>query len=293
MHGGDRQIYAQFRIVDAFCRAVPRRFAYWIGLRVADAYWRRDRVGRRRVEANLRTIHTFRGLQPSTARLQRMARRTFQHFGKYLVDFFRTPSLSRRDVERLVDIEQAQFLEQACSHGSGVLCVTAHLGSWEIGEVVLSALGHRMHVVVRPERDRRVDRLFQRRREQRGVRVIPLGRAGLRVLRALRHGEMVALLGDRDYTQHMDYSLFFGRRVRLPRGPATLCLRGGVPLLPGFLLRQADDSYRLRFHAPIVPEPGDGVETVQAKLTRVLETEIQAHATQWFMFDDFWGDEDA
>jgi len=280
--------YIQYRAADFLSHVVPRRFAYWVGLRVADRFFRRDGRGRSAVISNLRHILEFKGLRPSSETLERLARGTFQYFGKYLVDFFRFTRMSESVVDRIVSIEHLERLNQAVAHGKGVLLLSAHFGSWEIGAAVVSALGHPISAVVVPQKNKKTNMLFQSRREKRGIKVLPLGEAARRTLRALRKGELVAMLADRDYTQHNDLTRFFGAPARLPHGPATLCVKAGATILPVFLLRENHDTFLLRFHPPIVPGRNSSVSEIQAQICLILEQEIGERPCQWYMFDEFW-----
>jgi len=280
--------YMQFLTADFVSRVLPRRFAYWVGLRVADEFYCRDARGRAAVKSNLRHVLDFRGLKASDETLERMARTVFQNFGKHLVDFFGSRRLSRREVDRMVSLEHSEHLEQARALGQGVIVVTAHLGNWELGGAVLGALGCPLNAVILPERDRRIRALFRARRESRLQRVIPLGKAARGVLEALARKEFVALLADRDYSARDDRVEFFGRPARMPRGPAAISARTGCPVLPGFLLRQKDDTFLLRFRPLIVPAGYSSEREIRLQICRGLEEEIGGRPEQWFMFEDFW-----
>jgi len=280
--------YLQYRAVDMLSQILPRPFAYWVGLRTADYFYRRDHRGRRAVMSNLQHILEFRGVHASEEKLERMARRTFQNFGKYVVDFFRFTRMSKAQVDRIISIEHQEYISQAAAGGRGVLSVTAHFGSWEMAAIVMTALGHPINVVVLEQRNEKINDLFQSRREMRGMKVIPLGHAARGTLEALKRGEFVALLADRDYSQRRDFSIFFGTPARFPRGPATLCVKTGARIMPAFLLRQPDDTFLLRFHKPIDAGGTASVEDIQAQLCRVLEAEIGENPTQWYMFEEFW-----
>ena len=66
-----------------------------------------------------------------------------------------------------------------------------------------------------------------------GLTVVPLGEgSSAAVLRALRDGEMVGLVSDRDLVGNGIEVEFFGERTTLPGGAATLALRTGAVLLP-------------------------------------------------------------
>jgi KDO2-lipid IV(A) lauroyltransferase len=167
------------------------------------------------------------------------------------------------------------------------LAVTAHLGSWEIAGAMLSSFGYPVNVVVLPMKDKRTNTLFQSRREQRGFKVIPVDHTVRGIFDALSKKEIVALLGDRDYSVHHHEVIFFGAPAYLPIGPAKLCVRTGAPILPGFLIRRPDDTFLLRLHQPIEGR-GLSLEDIQRRIVEVFEKEISENPSQWFIFDEFW-----
>ena len=279
--------YWQYCLAAMLSRHLPRRFVYWVGLRVADLYYWRRTADRRAVMSNLSRILAARGITPAAEALPGLARKTFQNFGKYLVDFFRFAHLTDEEVRRLVSLEHLDYL-QAAARGRGVLLVTAHLGNWELGGAVLAALGYRLNAVVLPQRVARLNRLFTHQRESRGIHLLPLGHAVFAIEHSLQRGEMVALLGDRNFTHQTERYPFFGAPAPLPRGPAWLALRTGAPLVPVFLVRQEDDTFLLRCHPPIYPDTLGSEDAIRSRWISVLEQEIAAAPCQWFVFEDFW-----
>ena len=198
--------------------------------------------------------------------------------------------MTPKEVRKRISLEHPEYMEQCVSEGHGVLIVTAHFGNWEIGGAVLAALGHKVNALVLPERLQKLNRMFQRQREKRGINLIPVGKgsAVFSIVKHLRKGEVVAVLGDRDFTGKDDRIDFFGKPARIPRGPAWLCKKAKTPIVPGLLMRQVDDSFLLRFYPPIYPGAEESVESIQKKICRFLGKEISERPYQWFIFDDFW-----
>jgi len=283
----DRE-YLQYLAAGVLSSALPRPFAYWIGLRASDVIYRRDERGRNAVRSNLRQILAYKGLKAGDAVLDMMARQTFRAFGKYLVDFFRYKTLTPGRVDRMVVSEHAEYVEEVKRHDRGAILVTAHLGNWEFGGAILVSMGCPMNVVFLPQRNVRTDRLFRRRREQRGFKVIPLEKAVSGCLGALARREFVALLIDRDYSRNGERVMFCGRPARFPRGAATLSLRTGCPILQGYLLRQPDETFLMKWLTPLYPDGQKDAGALQAVLCANLEREVCEHPTQWFMFEPFW-----
>ncbi len=284
MDGG----YIHYRSIDLLSKALPRPLAYWFAVRIADRIFYNDRKGREAVTNNLRKVLEYNGLRPSRRRLNVMARQTFQNFSKYVIDFFRYGKFNSQKVDRLVSIEHPEAIEQSLDYGRGVIVVSAHYGSWEIGAGVLAGMGYPLNAVVLREKNQKTNRLFESRRGRRGIQSIGLGSAAMGVIRALRKKQFVAILADRDYSRNNRQTPFFGVPASLPAGPAIICMKTGAPLLPAFLVRQEDDNYLLRFKKPVTLDSNPTVDSIQSSICRILEEEISKNPTQWYMFREFW-----
>ena len=284
-------IYWAYQCASWLSRTLPSACAYWLGVRVADLFYWRDQEGRCAVLQNLRRIHEAQGRSITDRALQSMARATYRCFGKYLVDFFRLGDVS--DVFRGAEvcIEHEDYLADCVARGRGVILVTGHFGNWELGGAVLAARGHEVHAVVLPYRSEKVERLFNHYRERRGIHTVPFGHAARDLVRYLQEGKMVALLADRDFSAHQHEATFFNRVTSMPRGPAWLAMKTGAPVLPAFMIRQPDDSFLLRFHAPLFPEALKTEDRIRDRICAGLEREIGEQPHQWFIFEDFWDNE--
>jgi len=280
--------YFSYRLAQVFSRWLPRRFSYWISMRIADRFFAKDIKGRLAVMSNLAHILQSQNISASEETLKQMTRKTFHLFGKYLVDFFKFSRMTRAEVKRLVSIEHLDYLEQACRMDRGVILTTAHLGNWELGGAIMTALGYRLNVVFLPQRLDRINRLFDKQRKERGLNLIPIGHAARGVLLALKRKECVVMLADRDFTAHHHSSVFFGKQVKLSSGPSRIAIRTKAPVVPAFVLRQKDDTFMLRFYPPITIEDSTTVEGLEAKVGKVMEAEIAHNPSQWFIFENFW-----
>lgn len=281
--------YFAYRIAGVLSCTIPRHFAYWLSLRLADLYFYFDWRGRQAVIANLRQVMAFRGCHPTERELKLTARTTFQFFGKYLVDFFRFQRLSEADIRQLVTIDHPEYIEQAWRMGRGVIAVTAHLGNWEIGGAVLAGMGYPINVVALRQPSAKLNEFFQKHRRKRGMVVVPLGSSVKRLIGALRRKEFIALLADRDYSEHHGMINFCGAPACLPRGASWLAAKTGAVILPGFVFRKEDDTFLMQLYAPIIPEPGMSQEAIQERISASLEQAVSSYPHQWFMFHPVWG----
>jgi KDO2-lipid IV(A) lauroyltransferase len=247
-----------------------------------------DAKGRTAVIANLRRILRYKGLQPTEAELFRLARETYRNFAKYLVDFFSLRCIGREAVVRIVTIENEHFLEQAFALGRGILGVSAHLSSWDVGGLSMTARGYPVTGVYFPLKSPRAAELFRLRREERGLKGIPFGKAIGGVADASRRNMFIALAGDLDFSRREDIADFCGAPARMPIGPARLCVKLKSPVIPCFTVRNPDDTFVFRLHPPIVPTETTTVEEVRERIRAEIERAVMENPTHWFVFFDFW-----
>ena len=280
--------YWFYRAVAFLVRLLPLPVAYWVGLRICDAFYFLNRRGRAAVRENLRIVFDHQGIVPSRRLLDGCVRKTFQYFGKYLADFIRYRKLTPAGIRERVSIQGAEQLEAIRNSPRGAILLTAHYGNWELGGAFIASMGIPIHAVVRPVPSPALERIFHFFREQRGLKVIPLDKAGIGIAKALKRGEAVALVGDRDFTGNGHPHAFFGRETSLPRGAAWFARRLGVPIYLGFVTRAPDDTFILRLHPPIDPAQVPTEEAIQEKIVAIMEETIARDPCQWFIFDPFW-----
>ena len=103
---------------------------------------------------------------------------------------------------------------------------------------------------------------------------------------------MVALVGARDFSEKGIIIDFFGRSTHFPEGPAALSLMTGTSIVPGFMLRNPDDSFTLRIEKPIEFTPsGNKAKDLADLITvykKIIQDYIRNYPEQWYVFRRFW-----
>jgi KDO2-lipid IV(A) lauroyltransferase len=122
--------------------------------------------------------------------------------------------------------------------------------------------------------------------------------------KVLKNNELLALLGDRDFSNNGLPAIFCGKPVAsMPKGPAALSYRTGAAIVPSFITRNADDTFTFAFEKPILPpaltgqrsgEPGaadeeDGViKSIMEKYLPIMESYVKRYPGQWYVFRNLW-----
>ncbi|MDO9573201.1 MAG: lysophospholipid acyltransferase family protein [Candidatus Omnitrophota bacterium] len=280
--------YYIYRIGKFIALVLPLRLVYALAVFLADLHYLFAFRDRRFVKGNLRRIFPQKSLHD----LRKLSRMVFRNFAKYLADFFRFEKLNQQFIKQNIKLENLHYFDEALAKGKGVVVLTAHLGNWELGGVVIAQLGYPFWAVALPHKSKKVNAFFDAQRNSKGVKVIAMGKAVRSCISEIRNNHMVALVGDRDFTEKGIVIDFFGLPTHFPEGPAALSLLTGAPIVPGFMLRNADDSFTLRIEKPVEFDPtGDKAKDLKSLTTlckNIFEDYIRKYPEQWYVFRRFW-----
>jgi KDO2-lipid IV(A) lauroyltransferase len=240
-------------------------------------------VPKRRILNNLSAAF---GETYSPASKKGIARGVQEHFVGNLIDCFiqlRFPEHARQTVA----IEGKENLEAALAKGKGIIALGAHIGNFVLVGTRLSDEGVRFHALFRMPEDKRIQLLIDSRitnLRQKIICSVPKRAAVVNILRALRENGVVFILAD-NLRRGKVQARLFGQRVRTSRGPVSLALRSGAPLLPVYLIRSYTGELRLVIEQEIPLERSDHLATdIVANTLRVaarLENLIRCYPDQW------------
>ncbi|MFH1190724.1 MAG: lysophospholipid acyltransferase family protein [Candidatus Omnitrophota bacterium] len=280
--------YHTYRFGQIIALALPLRLVYFFAACLAQGYYIFAFRDRRFVKANLRVIFP----EASNRQLRKISRTMFRNFAKYLVDFFRFEKLNLQYIDKNIKLENLHYFDEALAKGKGVVVLTAHLGNWELGGVVLALLGYPFWAVALPHKNKKVNDFFDAQRNSKGVKVIAMGKAVRSCIAEIRHNHMVALVGDRDFTEKGITIDFFGKPTHFPEGPAALSLMTGASIVPGFMLRNPDNSFTLKIEKPVEFSPsGDKAKDLADLIgiyKNIFQDYIRKYPQQWYVFRRFW-----
>lgn len=223
---------------------------------------------------------------------RKMAGALYRNFAKYLVDFFRFSKMDGEYIKKIVKIEGRENIDMALANGKGVIMMAGHIGNWELGGSVVAVMGYPISAVVLPHRNKKIDAFFRNQRLIGRFTSIDIGAAVKECYRVLRANELLALLGDRDFTKNGLTLDFFGKSTLFPKGPAAFSYRLGSAIIPTLIVRQPDDTFLMTFEAPIYadrkkPEDEAVLETC-ARCAAIIESYVRRYPTQWYVFRDMW-----
>ena len=288
---GPRAKVATFVTVGAILERLPLRWSVRFFSSVARVFASRI-SGTANLAANLDVITSDgeRGLAPADR--ERLTKRALASYGQYWAEGAKLPALSQSTItRRFVVGEGLEHLQAAYAEGKGVVVALPHIGSWEWGGSVITSQGMPITVVAEELEPPALFEWFRRKRAAVGIRVEPLNaQASSTLLAVLREGGLVGLLCDRDIQGGGIEVDFFGRRVTVPGGPATLALRSGAALLAAACyIGPGEDHYAVISRPIEATRQGrlrDDVERVSQAVTDELARLIRRAPEQWHVLED-------
>jgi KDO2-lipid IV(A) lauroyltransferase len=192
------------------------------------------------------------------------------------------------------------YMTEALQMGRGVICITPHLGNWEIGGLLFSFRGGKLNVLTLDERDLDTKSFREEMRRRRGIKNIYINpkedspMAILDAVKTLRRNEIVAMLGDRIETQKTMAFDFFGKMTPFPIGVAILAMATGAPVLPVFVVMERNRKYRGIIESPIFFSASSRedreaiIREGMARLIKKFEEYIEKYPDQWYNFHSYW-----
>jgi Kdo2-lipid IVA lauroyltransferase/acyltransferase len=284
-----------FPFLFTMVRLFPRSFLYALARGTIGTYFRFRPKYLRAIRANFAQILSRPANSPEVIAA---AHAMIDNHSYYWIDFFYSVARPRSQALSLVEsVCGYEHILAGLDRGHGVLVLTAHIGNWEIGGLLLGGARHEVYVVYKPDRFPIVERWRQRLHRGGGVREIPVGASFLAtvpVLRALQGNAIVAMQADRDFNNTGIAIRFFGRDAYFPRGPMTVAMATEATVVPAFILRGDGNRYRVSIGEPLPVDRGSRHEELvrgnTERFVRILEKQIGSDPAQWFCFYPFWDD---
>lgn len=219
--------------------------------------------------------------------------RTFTSFAVSLADYYHVGARPKADAVALV-AERIGFEHMKAAHdaGRGALLLTAHLGLFELGGVVMQDVGFPVVALTLPEGSRGLSEWRAAYRKRWGVETVEVGGndqfSFLEIQRHLAAGKFVAALVDRPHGGQTSLVQLPHGTARFATGILLIALAQRCPIVPVTVTRRADLKYRVEAFEPFYLERCGSLEETLShyaqRLADVFVPVIIRHPEQWYQF---------
>jgi lauroyl/myristoyl acyltransferase len=276
------------RLIYGWLTSLMASLPLWMGHAIAgafgDLHFALFPSRRHGAIANLATI------LPEASRQERarVVRRMMASYNRMLFEFFRLPHMERRELLSRVDVVGREHLERAVERGRGVIITCVHVGNWELAAVVLAHWGYTLHAVAGVQLNRWLTSAVRETKSELAIHTVSPEDGFRKLLRALEHNDLVALMVDGDIYRHGTRVEMFGRETRFPAGPGVLSQRTGAPVICGYCERLEGGRFRIVMEPALDPASYPDTAALHAAVASHSERHIREHVDQWCIFRPLW-----
>ncbi len=229
--------------------------------------------------------------QATAAARKALGRAAFAQAGRTIFEMLWSNQLTPDDIHEVGVVDGYENMEAALKQGRGALLASGHFGNWELMGGVFGLVGMPLHVIARRLADADLAKALFALRTRTGNQVISKDGAVRGALRALRQGDVVAVMIDLNTVpSQATFVPFFDKLAATSRLLAQLHQRTGAPIVPSFAVPEGG-KYRFVIEPAI--ELGDlpaeeSLEVVTAAATARLEEHVREHPEAWLWIHDRW-----
>lgn len=257
----------------------------------ADYLWWQNSAGVPRLKSNLSRIRPWL----TDKDLELLARAGMRSYMRYWCEAFRLPTYSPLRVSESFELRGKEILDSALNQGKGAVMIPGHMANWDIAGAWATQRYGALTTVAEQLKPQGLFDQFLQYRESLGMEVLPLGDPNVMrtLIRRLREGRLVALLGDRDLTESGVHVDFFGGTASFPAGPAVLSIMTGAPLHPVTMHNEGNRTVGTvypRVEVPDHPDRQEQIRIMTQQIAHAFEVGIAEHPEDWHMLQKVWVD---
>jgi len=271
-------------------RTLPLGAAYWLAARFGDFIFA---LGTRK-QVTIDNLRQVFGDTKTDRELEKSARNVYRNFSMTACEVLRLRGYSIQEISGRVIFDGLEHLDNAYRKGRGTVLVTGHLGCWDIMGFAILEKGYPMTYVSGGFRNQRIDDLYNRFREEKGIPVLPRRYALRGAVKALKQNRFLGIVSDQNAGDNGAFVDFFGRKASTPKGAALFALRTGAEMVV-VLDAPEPGTKRVKHRAYIRPvvieKTGNEDKDVflyTQEFTRIIEEIIRKHPEDYFWLHRRW-----
>lgn len=282
-------LYYVLKIICFIISSLPYRLVVLLGKGAGRIYWRVAAKQRIRAE---KTIMERLGYSEQQAR--ETIRGLFINLGITFLEIMYMPSLNKDNIRKYVQFEHPEIIDAALAEGHGVVMLAIHIDNWEWLGAGLSLYGWPLSAVEKPQPNHIYSDFMNELRRGVGQEIFSRGTSEiLGCARAMRKGRLLGLIADQDGGYDGIFVPFLGKMASTPQGPAYFSRRFKSPIVPIFIIRNADGyghtvHVRESFHYEDTGDKEKDDYNVTLRMTQEVEKIIKEYPDNWMWFQHRW-----
>jgi KDO2-lipid IV(A) lauroyltransferase len=247
-------------------------------------------VDRQLYQVALSNLEVAFGDQLSRQERRNIARESFQHFARTMVDLLWSPRLTQQNFSQYIELENFEETARDTGPERSLMIACYHYSNFEWLSLACGFLDLKGTIISQEFKNSSLDPTFKKLREQSGHELVPRERGIMRLYKVLRRKGRTAMLVDLTVppTQGAVAVKCFGLHTSVTSAHAWLHERTGVPIVPAHTEPLPDGRYRLVFHPRIGNTAGMTLQQIAQACWNSFEPYVRKNPAPWLWMYKHW-----
>jgi lauroyl/myristoyl acyltransferase len=274
----------------AVAKLIPllsRKACYHLGQTIGALAAKFDRRNHRVALSNLEAA--FGDAMPPERRGE-IVRESYQHFARTVVDLFWSPSLTKENYSRYIEVENLEVVQEAMKAGNGIIFACFHYSNFEWVAIAANFFGVQSALLAQEFKNPLLDKIFVSLRASSGQTVIPRDGGVIRLFKTLKRGEHVAILTDLTIPAQFPTVVIdcFGMKTSVTFAHAWAHRRAGATIINVHCEPLAGGRYRIVFHPRIEFAPEASFQEMAQACWDRFEPFVRTNPVPWLWMYKHW-----
>src|SRR5882724_7253256 len=248
-----------------------------------------SRVDRPRSQVALSNLEVAFGDRFSPKERRKIARESFQHFARTMLDLLWSPRLTQENFSQYIDLENFEETARDTGPERSLMIACYHYSNFEWLSLACAFLGLRGTIISQEFKNSLLDPIFRNLRQQSGHELVPRQGGIVRLYKVLRRKGRTALLVDLTLHPKMPSVAIdcFGLKASVTSAHAWLNEQTGAPIIPAHTEPLANGRYRLVFH-PKIETAGRSYQQIAQACWNSFEPYVRKNPAPWLWMYKHW-----
>ena len=213
----------------------------------------------------------------------------WNNYGRLLAEYMFIKDFRNGKLSQNIQIDGQEILDEIKKYNKQVVFISGHFSNFELMAMYLEKTGIKLSAIYRPLNNFFLNGIMERIRKKFICKhQIKKGIGGLKQLISLKKNNYsTALMIDQRVSEGVLCNLF-DQNALTTTIPAQLVKKFNIPVVPVYIERIKDISFKISINDPINFSKEDSIENITLKLNQILETMILKKPEQWIWSHNRW-----
>src|SRR5438477_9620878 len=247
-------------------------------------------VDRDRYQVALSNLEVAFGGAFSLEQRRKMARESFQHFARTMVDLLWSQRLTQENFSQFIELQNFGDTARDTGPERSLMIACYHYSNFEWLSLACGFLDLKGTIISQEFKNSSLDPIFKKLREQSGHELVPRERGIMRLYKVLRRKGRTALLVDLTVPPDQGAVAIdcFGLKTSVTSAHASLHKQTGVPIIPVHCEPLVGGRYRVVFHRKIDSTQDMTLRQIAQACWNSFEPYVRKNPAPWLWMYKHW-----